>query len=225
MPVLYRIGAPLGITLGRCPIAVAGTRGPTPWGARAAREVGRRLAERSHTVVTGFARGVDEEATFGALEVGGRVVAVLPHLLERNGRLSPRAAWLLRIAARRNALASLVAEKLVRDDRYVGTWLAARNRIVVNMAAALVVPEARFKLRWGTRHAVEHALAVGRPVVVLKPQAKDSDVVKAFEYFRQRGAAVAANVGEALGIINRCCSSRPAWQHMPPCRFKNLWIE
>jgi len=213
MPVLYRIGAPLGIVLGRCPIAVAGTRDPTPWGVRTAREVGRRLAKSSHSVVTGFARGVDEEAALGALEAGGRVVAVLPHLLE-GGRLSPRAAWLLRVAARHSALASVVAENLVKDGRYVRTWLAARNRIVVNMAAALVVPEARFKLtHWGTRHAVEYALSAGRPVIVFKPQARDADVLKAFEYFIRRGAVAAEGIDEALGMAERACRA--------PYMFKN----
>ena len=174
--------------------------------------MGRRLAERGRTVVTGFARGVD----LGALEAGGRVVAVPPHLLERSGGLSPRAAWLLRVAAKHNALASVVAENLVRNDRYVRTWLAARNRIVVNMAAALVVPEARFKLmHWGTQHAVECVLSAGRPVIVLKPQAKNADVLKAFEYFMQRGAVAAEGIDEALGMAERACRA-------PAYMFKNL---
>ena len=213
MPVLYRIGAPLGAVLGRCPVAVAGTRDPTPWGAHAAREVGRRLAEGGHTVVTGLARGVDEEAALGALEAGRRVVAVLPHLLE-GGRLSPRASWLLRVAARRNAPASAVAENLGKDGRYVRTWLVARNRIVVNMAAALVVPEARFKLtHWGTRHAVERALSAGRSVIVLKPQAGDADVLKAFEYFMRHGAVAAEDVDEAFSMAESACRA--------PHMFKN----
>jgi len=215
MQVLYRVGAPLGAVLGRCPIAVAGTRDPTPWGVHTAREVGRRLAERGRTVVTGFARGVDEEAALGALEAGGRVVAVLPYLFEQDGRLSPRVSWLLRVAARRNAPASVVAENLVKDERYVRTWLAVRNRVVVNMAAALVVPEARFKLtHWGTRHAVERALSAGRPVIVLKPQAKNADVLKAFEYFMRRGAVAAEGIDEVLGMAERACRA--------PYMFKNL---
>jgi len=212
MQVLYRIGAPLDIALRWCPIAVAGTRDPTPWGARTAREVGHVLAERDYTVVTGFARGVDEEATFGALEAGGRVVAVLPYLFESDGRLSPRAAQLLRVAVPRT---SVVAENLVKDDKRISAWLAARNRVIVSMAAALVVPEARFKLtHWGTRHAVECALSAGRPVIVLKPQAKNADVLKAFEYFMWRGAVAAEGIDEVLSMAERVCRA--------PYMFKNL---
>jgi DNA processing protein len=203
MLILYRVGAPLGAALGRLPVAVAGARDPTPLGARLAREVGRMFAETGYAVVTGLARGVDWEATVGALEGGGCAVAVLPYLFEGDG-LNPRAAWLLRAAASRGALASAVAENLVKDDSRVRTWLAARNRVVVRLAAALVVPEARFRRsRWGTRHAVEHALAAGRPVVVLKPRARRDDVVVAFEYFRRRGAVVAEDAEEALGAVER----------------------
>jgi DNA processing protein len=177
-------------------------------GRRLAREAGRRLAARGHTVITGLAYGVDKEATLGALEARGRVVAVLPYLLEEDGSLNSRASWLLRAAASRGASASAVAENLVKDGGRVRAWLAMRNEVIAQLAKALVVPEARFKAHWGTRYAVEHALAAGRPVVVLEPRVRDGDVAKAFEYFSQRGALTAEDVGEAIRIIERRC--RPA---------------
>ena len=91
--ILYRVGAPFGAALARCLVAVASTRSPTSLGRELAREIGRRLAEAGYTVAAGFARGVDEETAFGALETGGRVVAVLPYLFERGGRLNPRVVW------------------------------------------------------------------------------------------------------------------------------------
>ncbi len=155
-------------------------------------------------MVTGFARGVDEGATFGALEAGGRVAAALPYFVEHSGRLSPRATQLLRAAAECGALASVVAENLAEDVGRVRMWLAARNRIIVRLASALIVPEARYKpIRWGTRYAVEYALAAGRLVAVLEPRVGHSDVVKAFEYFRRRGALVVKNIDEALSAIER----------------------
>jgi len=48
--LLYRVGAPLDVVLGPCPVAVAGARDPTPEGGRLAREVGRRLAEGGYSV-------------------------------------------------------------------------------------------------------------------------------------------------------------------------------
>jgi len=206
LSVLYRVGAPLGAVLGRCPVAVAGTREPTPEGRSLARELGRALAERGYAVVTGFARGVDEEAALGALETGGRVAAVLPYLFEVGGALNTRAKRLLRAAARRGAVASVVAENLVKDDSRIKTWLAMRNRTIVRLATALVVPETRYRpARWGTRYAVEHALELRRPVIVIKPQTQDRDVAKAFEHLIQRGAVAAQDVGEAVSIVRRQC--------------------
>jgi predicted Rossmann fold nucleotide-binding protein DprA/Smf involved in DNA uptake len=208
--LLYRVGAPLRDVLRPCPVAVAGTRDPTPVGTRLARELGRRLAEGGYSVITGFARGVDESAAFGALEAGGRVVAVLPYLFEADGRLSLRATQLLRVAAEYGALASVVAENLAEDGSRVRMWLATRNRIIVRFAAVLIVPEARYKpAHWGTRHAVERALAAGRPVVVLEPRVKHSDVVRAFEHFKRLGALVAKDIDEVLGMVEHCFS-RPA---------------
>jgi DNA processing protein len=206
MTLLYRVGVPLSVALGRCPVAVAGTRDPTPWGRRLARELGRRLAEEGYAVVTGLAHGIDEETTVGALDVGGLAVGVLPYLLERGGRLNPRATWLLYNATKYGTSASAVAENLVEDDSQVRKWFAMRNRIIVRISAALVVPEARFKpAHWGTRYAVEHALSAGRPVVVLKPRVADGGLVKAFEYFRRHSALVANDVNEAVGIVERQC--------------------
>ncbi len=202
-PMLYRVGAPLGAVLGQCPVAASGARDPTPQGRRLARELGRMLAERGYTVVTGFARGVDEETTLGALERDGCVVAVLPYLFEKDGRLNPRATWLLRIASKRNALASAVAENLVKEDGRIKAWLVARNRIIARLAATLIVPETRFKpAHWGTRHAVECAMAAKRLVIVLKPQTKHGDVVKAYEYFRRRGALTANSIDEIFDMIH-----------------------
>jgi DNA processing protein len=203
--VLYRVGMPLSVALRACPIAVAGTREPTTWGRQLSRELGQRLAENGYTVVTGLAHGIDEETTIGALEVGGRVVAVLPYLIER-GSLNPRATWLLHIAPSYNASVSVVAENLVKDEKRVRAWLAARNRIIVKLAKSLVVPESRYKpTHWGTRYAVEYAMKMGRPVVVLEPRTRNVDVVKAFRHFVSQGALAARDVNETLRIIKHLC--------------------
>jgi DNA processing protein len=207
MHIFYRIGAPLRAAIGRCPVAVAGTRNPTPIGIRLAREVGRMLAEKGYTVVSGFARGIDEETALSALDAGGRVVAVLPYLFEAYGALNPRAAKLLRIATSFNAAVSIVSENPVKDDRRVRTWLAVRSKLVAHIAAALIVPEARYKrVGWGTRYAVEHATSMGRPVVVIEPHVAYHDVVKAFKHFKQLGALAVKDGSEALSIVMQRCS-------------------
>src|SRR3989440_7957960 len=58
-------------------IAIVGSRKCSTYGQNAALMLARDLAQRGVTVVSGFARGIDGAAHRGAIEGGGRTVAVL----------------------------------------------------------------------------------------------------------------------------------------------------
>lgn len=58
-------------------VALVGTRKPTAYGARMARNLAYELASRGITVVSGMAEGIDTAAHEGAMEAGGRTIAVL----------------------------------------------------------------------------------------------------------------------------------------------------
>jgi DNA processing protein len=58
-------------------VSIVGTRKATPYGLRMAEQLGRELAARGITVVSGMALGIDAAAHRGALSVNGRTVAVL----------------------------------------------------------------------------------------------------------------------------------------------------
>jgi DNA processing protein len=62
--------------LARPGIAVVGTRQPSPYGAGMAELLSRDLANRRMVILSGMARGVDTAAHKGAIEAGGRTVAV-----------------------------------------------------------------------------------------------------------------------------------------------------
>ena len=57
-------------------IAVVGTRAPSPYGAGMAEMLSRDLANRGLSILSGMARGVDTAAHKGALDAGGKTVAV-----------------------------------------------------------------------------------------------------------------------------------------------------
>src|SRR5262245_57617289 len=67
----------------RLAIAVVGARRATPWGVAFAGRLAFDLARAGFTVVSGLARGIDAAAHRGALEAGGRTVAILGSGLDR----------------------------------------------------------------------------------------------------------------------------------------------
>ena len=62
--------------LSRPGIAIVGTRHPSPYGTGMAEMLSRDLANRRLVIFSGMARGVDTAAHKGALEAGGKTVAV-----------------------------------------------------------------------------------------------------------------------------------------------------
>ena len=58
-------------------IAVVGSRRCTKYGRRTARKISFELAQRGITVISGMARGIDSSAHKGAVDAGGKTVAVL----------------------------------------------------------------------------------------------------------------------------------------------------
>jgi DNA processing protein len=62
--------------LARPGIAVVGTRQPSPYGSGMAELLSRDLANRRLVILSGMARGVDTAAHKGAIEAGGKTIAV-----------------------------------------------------------------------------------------------------------------------------------------------------
>jgi len=155
-PAWVFVRSPGGLPAGPA-VAVVGTRRPTLDGLRTARALGRFLALRGVTVVSGMARGVDQAAHAGALDVGGPTVAVLGAGLDVD---YPRGDQRLRDAVA--AAGGLVTEYLPGVPPRPVQFLE-RNRILSGLADALVVVEGR--ARSGALHTARLAAEQGRQVL------------------------------------------------------------
>ena len=58
-------------------LSIVGSRCCTDYGAEIARTFASKIAQRGITIVSGMAKGIDSEAHLGAIEAGGKTIAVL----------------------------------------------------------------------------------------------------------------------------------------------------
>lgn len=141
---------------GRDPVALVGSRRPSPYGMEMAVGLGHGLASAGITVVSGMALGIDSAAHAGALEVGGPTIAVLPGSAHRPYPAGKR-------VLHRRILAGGAAVSELGPGTSVRRWMfLARNRVIAGLAAMTVVIEAGE--RSGSLVTVRAAAGLGRPV-------------------------------------------------------------
>lgn len=165
-PVLWVRGD--AALLNRAGIAVVGTRQPSPYGAGMAEMLSRDLARRGVVIQSGMARGVDTCAHKGAVEAGGKTVAVWGTGIDviypkENKRLAEQ------IVATGGAIVS---------EFPLGTFPAPqnfpiRNRTLSGMSVGVLVVEAAEYS--GTRITARCALEQGRDVYAVPGNATNKN--------------------------------------------------
>lgn len=119
-------------------LAIVGTRRASDYGKRVAHHFAFELARRGFTIVSGLAYGIDAAAHRGALEAGGRTIAVLGSGVDRiyPAKNAPLAE---RMAAGQGAVLSEFGLGAKPD----AVNFPRRNRIVAGLAHGTLVAEAR----------------------------------------------------------------------------------
>ncbi len=140
-------------------VAVVGSRRPTPYGVTVAEKLAGELARAGVTVVSGMARGIDSAAHRGALEAGGRTVAVLGCGVDV---VYPR--------ENRRLMEDIIEAGAVISEFPPGSppeaWhFPVRNRIISGLCRATVVVEAAE--RSGALITADLALEQGRDVMAV----------------------------------------------------------
>jgi DNA processing protein len=141
-------------------VAVVGARSCSAYGRAVARSLARELAAAGAVVLSGLARGIDGEAHRGALDGGGRTVAVLGCGIDRD---YPAAH--AELARRIVANGGLVVSEYEPGVEPAPWRFPARNRIIAGLARLTVVVEARE--RSGALITADMALEQGREVMAV----------------------------------------------------------
>jgi DNA processing protein len=175
--------------------AVVGARAASGYGLHQAKEIAAGLAERSYTVVSGAAYGIDGAAHEGALAVQGATVAVVAGGVDR-----PYPAGHAGLLTRITESGAVVSE--VPPGSSPTRWrFLSRNRLIATMSRGTVVVEAG--LRSGSRNTAKTALEHHR-VVCAVPGPVSSAVSAGCHLLIREGALLvtdAAEVAEAMGPI------------------------
>jgi DNA processing protein len=176
-------------------VAVVGARAASPPGRALARGLARDLASARATIVSGLARGIDTEAHRGALDAGGRTVAVLGSGLDRI--YPPENEGLAEAVAKGGAVVSeFPLGSAPRPENF-----PRRNRVIAGWGRAVVVVEAGE--RSGALGTARAALDEGRDVMAVpghpaQPLAAGTNALLRDGATLVRGAA---DVAQEIGLV------------------------
>jgi DNA processing protein len=175
-------------------LAIVGTRNASYYGKKVCRSLAKELARRGVTIVSGLARGIDTVAHQGALEGGGRTLAVLgcgldvvypPENLELYGRIQESGA--------------LISEYSL-GTRPEAHNFPRRNRIISGLALGVLVVEAGVKS--GTQITAQCALEQNREVMAV-PGPINSPTSAGPHRLIQHGAKLVQDVDDILAELPR----------------------
>ncbi|MGD0111946.1 MAG: DNA-processing protein DprA [Armatimonadota bacterium] len=175
-------------------IAIVGTRRATPYGRMVSEALGRDLAARGLTIVSGLAVGVDAAAHRGALTAaGGRTIGVLACGIDVP---YPRETMELReqAVARGAVISEVPPGTPARPARFI-----ARNRLISGLSLGVVVTEA--PERSGALITAEIAADQGRQVFAV-PGSVNSELSRGTHDLLRDGARLAASADDVLDELD-----------------------
>ena len=140
-------------------LAIIGSRNPTRGGLRNSVEFARYLARQGFSIVSGLAEGVDTAAHRGALDAGGKTVAVLGHGIDR---VYPTAN---RDLAHAVSVAGALVTEYPLGARPLPWHFPERNRLISGLCLGTLVIEAA--RRSGSLITARLAAEQGREVFAL----------------------------------------------------------
>ena len=169
-------------------IAIVGARQPSQEALTLARQLAEKLARHGYTVASGLALGIDKAAHCGALNAGGKTIAVLG-----SGVLNVYPAVNRELAGRIQAQGALLSE-LNPGWGVNAQRLVARNRLISGLSQAVVLVESG--LDGGAMYTARFAREQGRHIATYDLPASGNQALL-------RQGALAIDRGDPLGFLAR----------------------
>ena len=170
-------------------VAIVGSRHATHYGVTQAERLAGSLARAGLTIVSGLARGIDGAAHRGALEAGGRTLAVLG-----GGVLEIYPPEHKELADQVAAQGAIMSEAPPRAIPMAGSF-PQRNRIISGLSLGVIVVEATE--RSGALISARHAMEQGREVFAV-PGRVDSRASRGCHALIRDGARLIESADDVL---------------------------
>ena len=161
-------------------VAIAGTRNLSHYGHQRTREISGIIAENGYKIVSGLARGTDTEAHCGALDVGGKTIAVLAGHIDD---VYPKEN--LKLVSDIVKSGAVFSEISTLEKTHKSRFIE-RNRLTSGISECLIVIESNGS--GGTLQQINLAVKQGRKVFVMEPLKTDKQATEGFKKFIKLGA-------------------------------------
>ncbi len=174
-------------------VAVVGSRKATWYGLDMSKKLSYELARHGVTIVSGMARGVDSKAHFGALEAGGRTIAVLGCGVD-----------IVYPKENRSLMEEICKKGAVISEYLPGTEpipfnFPARNRIISGLSQGVIIVEASEKS--GSLITADYALEQGKDVFAVPGNINSTNSSGTNRLIRE-GARIITCAGDILDEMN-----------------------
>ena len=170
-------------------VAVVGSRRATVYGLEMTRRLSQELASHGVTVVSGMARGIDSKAHSGALESGGRTIAVLGcgvDVVYPSENLS---------LMNKICQSGAVISEYLPGTPPIPFNFPARNRIISGLTQGVVIVEANEKS--GSLITADFALEQGREVFAIPGNINSMNSIGTNKLIKE-GAKIVTNICDIL---------------------------
>lgn len=148
-------------------IAIIGSRKCTKYGEKMAKKFSRELSLYGLTIISGLAEGIDSFAHYGALEVGGNTIAILPSGFKN---IFPKCNQKLYEKILENN--GLVVSEYQEEEFASSNKFLERNRIVSGLSIGVLVVEGGY--RSGTSVTAKIAKIDGKKIFCIPSSLENS---------------------------------------------------
>ena len=178
-------------------VAIVGTRQSSHRAHYFARELARELAKRRYVIVSGLARGIDTEAHCGALDVGGKTIAVLPNPIDK---VYPSENRQLSMDISKNGALISQTSNLEYSRRAMAPHrFVDRNKITSGLSEVVVIVE--IGPTEGSLHQFDFAMRQGRRVYVPQPPDYLRSAYEGYENLLKHGAVSLHSTQDVVNFV------------------------